>query len=183
MTLDPGADAEALLADPPSGATTAWGLKDSFAALYLASEGFVPAFDANWIARTEVPRSASAATRVATREDLDYWISGWGETPQGAAIFLPTLLERRVSFYALEAQGQVTAEIAALVDVEVAGYSNAFGPARGIAACLAALDADAGGRPLVGYERGAALAMMTTLGFHSVGPLRVWTCAPAVRPA
>ena len=77
-------------------------------------------------------------------------------------------------FYAVEAAGAAVAGLAALVDGEVAGYSNAFGAAAGIAACLAALAAEAGGRPLVGYERGAAVPAMTRLGFQPIGPLRVW---------
>ena len=175
VTLDPTLDAPALVADPPRGAAAGWGLKDSFAALDLTPEGFVPAFDATWIACDAAPAGAGAL-RIATPEGLARWTRGWGGTPEGATIFLPALLAAPgVRFYAVEAAGVVEAGLAALVDAEVAGYSNAFGPAAGIAACLAALAAEAGGRPLVGYEGGPALAAMTGLGFRPLGPLRVWS--------
>ena len=176
VTLDPAAGADALLGDPPRGAAEDWGLKDSFAVLDLAPEGFVPLFDAEWLVREPAPTRAEEAGRVTTVEGLGRWTRGWGEAPEDAAIFRPALLEAAgVRFYAVEADGRAVAGIAALVDGEVAGYSNAFGPVDGMAACLAALAADAGPRPLVGYEAGAALRAMVTLGFRPVGALRVWS--------
>ena len=35
------------------------------------------------------------------------------------------------------------------------------------------------GLPLVGYERGAEVAVAQQVGFEDLGPLRVWTNAPA----
>ena len=139
VTLDPAAGADALLGDPPRGAAEDWGLKDSFAVLDLAPEGFVPLFDAEWLVRDPAPARAGEAGRVTTVEGLGRWTRGWGEAPEDAAIFRPALLEAAgVRFYAVEADGRAVAGIAALVDAEVAGYSNAFGPVDGMAACLAA---------------------------------------------
>ena len=122
VTLDPAVEPGPLLADPPRGAAAGWGLKDSFAALDLALQGFVPAFDAVWLARTESRASTGGAARVATPDSLVRWIRGWGETPQGAEIFLPSLLDMPgVRFYAVESEGKATAGLAALLDAEVAG--------------------------------------------------------------
>jgi hypothetical protein len=177
VVLDPAADPRELLADPPRGAARGWGLKDSFATLDLAPDGFVPVFDATWIAQGAVPAVADGVERVATPEGLGEWTRGWGETPPGAAIFLPILLDvPEVRFYALREGGAVVAGIAAMVEDEVAGYSNAFGPPAGIGRCLAALSAETGGRPLVGYESGQALTTMTGMGFSPIGGLRVWSC-------
>jgi hypothetical protein len=180
VTLDRAAEAGVLVGDPPRGAPAGWGLKDSFATLDLAAEGFVPVFEASWIVLAGSPERSCGAARVTTPEGLARWVRGWGETPQGAAIFVPALLDAPgVRFYAAEADSGATAGLAALLDDEVAGFSNAFGPAQGIAACLAALAGDAGARPIVGYERGTALREMTALGFRPVGPLRVWGRAGA----
>ena len=123
------------------------------------------------------PRRRAGALRITTPEGLARWTRGWGGAPEGATIFLPALLAPPgVRFYVMEAAGVVEAGLAALVDAEVAGYTNAFGPAAGIAARQAAIPAaEAGGRPLGGYEGGLALAAMTGLGFRPLGPLRVWS--------
>ena len=86
MTLDPTLDAPALVADPPRGAAAGWGLKDSFAALDLTPEGFVPAFDATWIACDAAPAGAGAL-RLATPDGLARWTRGWGGTPGGQRSF------------------------------------------------------------------------------------------------
>ena len=178
VTLDPGADARALLAAPPRGAAAGWGLKDSFAVLDLAAEGFVPLFDAAWLACGAAPWRPGGAFRVTTEAGLARWVRGWGEAPDGAVFLAGLLGAPGVRFYAVEAGGAAMAGLAACIDAEVAGYSNAFGAEDGIAACLAALAADAGGRPVVGYEGGAAVATMAGLGFRPVGALRVWRCGP-----
>ena len=46
-------------------------------------------------------------------------------------------------------------------------------------ACLAAAARMAPGRPVVGYESGAALADAREHGFDSIGALRVWIAAGA----
>src|SRR4051812_11656702 len=71
VTLDPEVDARTLLDDLPRGAAQGWGLKDSFARLDLTSDGFVPVFEAVWIARTtRGPAADGAVTRVTTPEGL-----------------------------------------------------------------------------------------------------------------
>ena len=66
VTLDPAVEPGPLLADPPRGAAAGWGLKDSFAGLDLALQGFVPAFDAVWLARTEPRASTGGASGSKT---------------------------------------------------------------------------------------------------------------------
>src|SRR4051812_27494257 len=90
VTLDSEVDVRSLLADLPRGAAQGWGLKDSFARLDLTSDGFVPAFEAIWIARTtEASGAAGTVMRVTTPEAFSHWIEGWGETQPGDPIFLP----------------------------------------------------------------------------------------------
>lgn len=49
------------------------------------------------------------------------------------------------------------------------------------AGCVAAVMEAFPGLPLVGYERDEELALVQTLGFKTVGPLRVWAKINGVR--
>jgi hypothetical protein len=173
VTLAPGLDPPALVADLPRGLPGGWGLKDSFRDLDLAGHGFAPLFDAEWMARAPgVPWPAAEApvVPVTAPDRLARWAAAWGEA--GARIFVPALLaDPRVGFFAVEAAGGTVAGLAVMRSAGVLGFSNAFGAPGDLAACLRALGADAA---IVGYGSPEEVAGLAPLGFRPTGPLRIW---------
>jgi hypothetical protein len=153
------------------GLTGDWGVKDSFCALDLAASGFQVVVEAHWLWRPATlppPRAERTGIRWARIKDaaaLTVWEAAW-EGPTGdeapPLVFLPGLL---------------AGAVASRTD-DVVGLSNVFTPAvDGVhfwAGCVAGAMAAFPGLPLVGYEGGEALSIAQTLGFATVGPLRVW---------
>jgi hypothetical protein len=170
---------EELKAKLPDG----FSIKDSFARLDLAKAGFSSLFAAEWVwLDAEALPSGSDWTRVETEADLVRWESAWAAngSPTSTRVFLPQLLsENNIAFFGVERDGEVIAGCAAnRSQGDVVGFSNFFAPAEEInrfqAAAVKTLAAFAPGRPIVGYERDYELAALLTLGFRSVGVLRVW---------
>lgn len=163
---------------PPAG----WAVKDSFACLPLADEGFELLFEAEWIARASrdpAPAPPGRWRRVRSEPALAAWEAAWGESAGGPRIFRPALLEQPdIRFLAgVDEAGAIAAGIVAHRAGGGVGISNLFvrrGEPEWRAACLDAAAAAFPGRPLVGYEAGADLAAARALGFASLGPLRVW---------
>lgn len=163
---------------PPAG----WAVKDGFACLPLADDGFELLFEAEWIARA--PRPAPPAPpgrwrRIRSEPALAAWEAAWGESAGRPRIFLPALLGRAdVAFLAgVDEAGTIAAGIVAHRAGGVVGISNLFArrpEPEWRAACVAAAAAAFPGLPLVGYEAGSALAAARALGFAPLGPLRVW---------
>ncbi|MDQ7248514.1 hypothetical protein [Dongia sedimenti] len=179
--LYPNAVTLAPIATPPAAIAAApvdFAVKDSFATLDLAPLGFAPLFEATWIWRDPQPVSGSdAATWRILRDtaSLSRWDTAWRGDDNGPSPFRPTLLyERDHAFIAGEEKGRIVAGCVASRSAAVVGISNLFGPPERSAGCLAAVQAFAPGLPIVGYETGAALEMMKTLGFQALAPLRVW---------
>ena len=107
-----------------------------------------------------------------------------GEAPQ-PRIFLPALLEdANVAFFAAFDQQRIVAGAIANRTRDVVGISNIFLPENDAihfrAACLGSIMDAFPGLPLVGYESDNDLAEMQSLGFESVGPLRIWLRSPQV---
>ncbi len=211
VTLDPAATADDLRvlaehdatgaegAEGAEGAAAAKGaegadcaVKDGFAALDLAAQGFDPLFEARWIWRDPGPKSgASLALRwrvVATPDELAAWEAAWwrgaGVDPRtrtaSPPLFPPVLLDAPgVSFLAAcDAAGEVVAG-GALADAAGAiGIACAFfhgiDPVRGMHDLAAAVQQLHPARPLTGYASGAELAAAVASGFTILGPLRVW---------
>lgn len=171
------------------GLTGDWGVKDSFCALDLAASGFQVVVEAHWLWRPATlppPRAEQPGIRWARIEDtaaLTAWEAAWdgptGDEEAAPRVFLPGLLaDPTVAILAAYDQGQIVAGAVASRTDDVVGLSNVFTPAADgahfWAGCVAGAMAAFPGLPLVGYERGDELAIAQTLGFATVGPLRVW---------
>jgi hypothetical protein len=156
----------------------AFAVKDSFASLDLAPLGFAPLFEAMWIWRDPHPvaRSDGATWRIVRdAESLLRWEEAWRGDEPALDLFRPALLqERDHAFIAIEVGARIVAGCVASNSASVVGISNVFGPDDHAAGCLAAVQDFAPGLPVVGYEHGAALAAMKSLGFQELGALRVW---------
>jgi len=173
VTLTPTPELQAIVA-----AQGDFAVKDSFATLDLAPLGFESLFEAMWIWRHAAPlqRDGPAAWRVMRdAASLARWEAAWRGDEPALDLFQPALLEAHEhTFMAGEVGGRIVAGCVASRSAEVVGISNLFGPAERTAGCLAAVQDFAPGLPVVGYEAGAALEAMKSLGFQALGPLRVW---------
>jgi hypothetical protein len=155
-------------------------VKDSFALLDLAPHGFARLFEAHWIWRDPqpVPRADGRAVWRSLRDtaSLSRWEAAWrGDDDSGPSPFRPTLLyEHDHAFIAGAVEGRIVTGCVASRSATVVGVSNLFGPADLTAGCLEAVQDFAPNLPIVGYEAGAALEAMKSLGFQALGPLRVW---------
>ncbi|WP_330299456.1 hypothetical protein [Streptomyces sp. NBC_00503] len=159
-------------------------VKDSFAVLDLAPDGFEVLFDAQWIHRpAAAPAPAPSPlldwTRVDSAAELEAWEAAWdGEESTG--LFRPALLTSGIAFLAgRDPDGRIRAGAVANRTGEVVGLSNVF-TADGTpddAAWSGSLASIAGlwpGLAVVGYESGDDLGTAVRHGFRPVGPLRVW---------
>jgi hypothetical protein len=163
--------------------------KDAFASRDFGAEGFKPLFDAVWIWRdagTPSPLQGSDVKwhRVTTEAELATWEADLlaNGSPADKRVFLPRLLgDSSMAFFTARDRGGVIGGCAANRSVEVVGFSNFFtvepNDARLRAGAVAAVADFASGFPVVGYERGEALAAMERLGFRAIQPLRIWLTA------
>lgn len=179
------ARAEEAMAESP---LRSWSVKDSFSSLGLDSLGFARLFDASWIWRPPAARVAwdPAAnltwSHVNEGPGLARWEDAWAgaSAPAGTArTFRDSLLgQPGVAFVAALREGRTVGGVAANVADGVVGLSNLFGlpgePEALWQGAVAAVTAIFPGRPLVGYEHGAALAHAKTAGFEALRPLTVW---------
>ncbi|MFD3725503.1 hypothetical protein [Streptomyces sp. NPDC058671] len=157
-------------------------VKDSYARLDLAAEGFRLLFEARWIHRPAgLPRPPAPAGwhPVRTPEALAAWALAWSDgDADEAALFRPGLLADPattvVGGYA--ADGRILGGAVLSDAAGVTGVSNLFtaGDTDPSYAWAGALAAAPGGRPVVGYESGDDLAPALAAGFEETGPLRVW---------
>jgi hypothetical protein len=166
-----------------------WALKDSFSMLDLESRGFRMLFDAEWI-YLPVPRVKDiASTRASARWEivrtdlaLAEWESAWCEAAGDSdkdRIFLAPLLENKdVAVVAGFGDRNIVAGAIANRSDGVVGWSNFFAPAAEIfdhaTASLATIARVFPGLAIVGYEHGNDLRNARSIGFESIGPLRVW---------
>jgi hypothetical protein len=173
---------------------TGWSLKDSYAGLDLAPQGFAVLFEADWIWRDAAPAHAPAArsrlswTRLATPASLAEWERAWSGDARNER---GTIRRRQFpdsllgsadhAFFAGRFEGKVVAGGIANRSPGVVGLSNVFSPPelrddtwRALAASMAAAFP---GTPVVGYERDADLNAARNTGFTPIGTLRVW-CRP-----
>ncbi|MFD7321173.1 hypothetical protein ACFV9D_08785 [Streptomyces sp. NPDC059875] len=162
-------------------------VKDSFARLDLAGEGFRLLFEARWIHRPagrRVPAVDARWQAVRSADELAAWALAWsaGDADE-AALFRAELLADPattvVAGYAADGRitgGAVLSDSGAGEGGRVTGVSNLFAadgtdPAEAWAGCLGLVD---GGRPVVGYESGDDLPPALAVGFEETGSLRVW---------
>ncbi|MFD3662313.1 hypothetical protein ACFWVF_17175 [Streptomyces sp. NPDC058659] len=157
-------------------------VKDSFARLDLASEGFRLLFEAGWIHRPAgLPAQPVTGEwrPVRTPEELAAWALAWsGDDADDAALFRPELLADPattiVAGYA--ADGRILGGAVLSASDGVTGVSNLFATgdtdsSHTWAGVLAAAPDD---RPVVGYESGDDLPPALAAGFEEIGALRVW---------
>jgi hypothetical protein len=151
------------------------GVKDSFATMDLSSAGMRLLFEATWIHREA--RSNRAPARWVTVTGADQ-LAEWTGHHDTAGVLLPPLL-RRAHFRILAryADRRLVAGAVARLGSGAVDVSNVYavsGHAVDWSELAAVVAAYFPGRPLVGYERGDALAAALDGGFQPVGDLRVW---------
>jgi hypothetical protein len=152
-------------------------VKDSFARLDLAGEGFRPIVEATWIERSpDRPPPSRPADRwsdVRTDDQLGDWVAAWADGPDDP--FRPALLaDPAVRILAARRDGRVVAGAVVNRSAAVLGVSNVFAVDGDLDRVWAGLLAALPGERLVGYERGPALDAALRHGWTAVGPLRVW---------
>jgi hypothetical protein len=167
----------------------AWAVKDSFGLLDLASSGFAPLFDAQWIVHNpDVPLGNYPLpnwrwTTIDSVAGLDDWEAAWsvasGELPGQPRVFAPALLEnRRVAVVAAFEGDRIVAGAIANRSNDVVGLSNPFSPQSSelasAARVLSLLSELFPRMPVVGYANGAELKGSVRLGYEPIGRLRVW---------
>ncbi|GIF22710.1 hypothetical protein BJ973_000930 [Actinoplanes tereljensis] len=155
------------------------GVKDSFATMDLSGDGLGLLFSATWIHRPAAPPGMPAGwAAVTSPAELFAW-TGRHDTRD---VLLPPLLQRaHFRILARYADDRIVAGAVARLGSGTVDLSNVYAvPGHGVdwAELAAVAGAFFPGRPLVGYERGEALAAALAGGFAPVGDLRVW-----VRPA
>ncbi|MER0241283.1 hypothetical protein AAHZ94_04440 [Streptomyces sp. HSW2009] len=184
VTLHPGAVPADVLAAVDT-ATPDCSIKDSFATLDLAPEGFVELFTAQWIHRpADVAAGTTApplrAEPVTTAAELRTWQSAWHGDESGPEVFRPALLDHpSVRVLGLYRGAGLCGGAVLNLGAGVVGLSNLFAvdpeDAGAVwAATIAAAARHFPGRPLVGYEHGDALVPALASGFDVLGQLRVW---------
>ncbi|MFF8604808.1 hypothetical protein ACF06X_02615 [Streptomyces sp. NPDC015346] len=158
-------------------------VKDSFARLDLAAEGFQLLFEAHWIHRPAGPPVRPPRdTRwraVRTAAELAAWATAWsGGDADEAALFRAELLADPTTTIVAGRgdDGRIVAGAVLSHSGPVTGVSNLFAaegtdPAESWAGCLSLVGPT---RPVVGYESGDDLLPARAAGFAEIGPLRVW---------
>ncbi|YCI06797.1 hypothetical protein M1D34_27655 (plasmid) [Ensifer sp. D2-11] len=185
-TLNPAAAAKQLTEILRLQATLGrqFSLKDGFGRLDLANYGFHVLFSAEWIwaERSDLTITLQPGWhQIRDAEALVRWERSWknGGSPTDVQVFPPELLsDEDVAIFGRRADDGYDAGCIANRSAQVVGISNIFNlegtaPAIREAVSVTAL-AFAAKLPLVGYDRGDSLKEMKTLGFNSVGDLRVW---------
>jgi hypothetical protein len=165
-----------------------WAVKDSFCELDLGARSFELLFNATWIWRSPSKPMPQAHPipwiRLLDETMLAKWEAAWnggtinapGQPPR---LFLPRLLaDPDIAFIAAVRGGQIVAGAIANRSDQVVGLSNVFAPEGDPltywVGCVAAAMDSFPRLPLVGYERGAELALAQAAGFKQLSPLRVW---------
>ncbi|MFB6838582.1 hypothetical protein [Streptomyces sp. NPDC056361] len=157
-------------------------VKDSFARLDLAPEGFRLLFEAQWIARPAglpAPQAPGDWRPVRTPDELAAWALAWsGDDADDAELFRPGLLADPATTVVAghDPDGRILGGAVLTTSARVTGLSNLFAadgtdPSHVWAGALSAAPAD---RPLVGYESPADLPPALAAGFDAIAPLRVW---------
>ena len=154
------------------------GCKDSFATVDLSPAGFTTLFSATWmhLAATATPRSATLNDWVPVVDAVQ--LSEWTTLHGTSEVLLPGLLRQgHFRILAKYADQRIVAGAVARLASGVVDVSNVFFTPDCVvdwASLVATIQTHFPGRPLVGYEREAALEAACDAGFVPVGDLRVW---------
>ncbi|MET9480489.1 hypothetical protein [Streptomyces sp. NPDC006638] len=159
-------------------------VKDSFAVLDLASDGFSGIVDARWIHRPAdrpVPEwPGLPAERVLTAERLREWQAAWAGGEDTPDVFRPVLLDDpTVLVLAFRDGDDLAGGVVLNEGAGVVGVSNLFAAdSAAVGAVWSSVVTAAAdyhpGLALVGYEQGDDLAPALATGFDALGPLRIW---------
>ncbi|MFH7596172.1 hypothetical protein WDV06_13855 [Streptomyces racemochromogenes] len=182
VTLAPSATAAEVLAGVDT-ATPGCSVKDSFASLDLAPDGFEVLFEAQWVHRPAGAAVAPAGGRLEWDEveapgELGRWEAAWSGGGRGG-VFHSGLLREGIVFLAGRDGGRIEAGAVLSTGGGVVGVSNVFGGSGPDAEAARAFALGTASRhwpelPVVGYEHGADLDAAVRAGFSPLGPLRVW---------
>lgn len=177
-----------------------WSVKDSFQALDLGNLGFSVLLEASWIWREPRPLATpndfdlERWTPLHDRSELPAWELAWnnasidGPESRPPGVFVPSLLDdpNVVFLVAHDPNSAFTGGIVAggiaHRTSSVVGLSNVFilsederERERHWHAAVNAVRDSFPDLPVVGYERGVDLDIALSLGFETLGPLRIWT--------
>ena len=158
-------------------------LKDGFCRLDLSAHGFSVLFEASWVwaAPDAFDRGFPPRwERIETPGMLAEWEAAWSRlgSPSPRRVFPEALLaDPEFIFFGRRTGSDLDAGCIVNRSAACTGLSNVFAARLNDtlfrdAARLAAQVVP--GRPVVGYDRGAALDAMTRCGFEPVGQLRIW---------
>ena len=162
-----------------------WTIKDSYNCLDLKPFGFSKLFDAQWLhLQTEDFKPTTDLSRyefktARTKEELDQWITDWGEGKEiGEQICNSSLLDNPsielVSFQSPTGKTQVAS---LNKNDHTVGITNFFPEANSDEmwrALVSYIFVQNGDIDIVGYESGDAIEVAKELGFTSAGDLSVW---------
>jgi hypothetical protein len=152
-------------------------VKDSFASLDLAGDGFDVLFDAEWIYREPgLPESDDLLRWSVVRTPAG--LTAWGAAHGGGDVLGAALLDDPAIVVVVGHDGHdMVAGAVGNHSGSVVGVSNVFTTAdvdQTWAGAVGAISACFPDLPLVGYEEGGSLRAAHRAGFVSVGPLRIW---------
>jgi hypothetical protein len=155
-------------------------VKDAWAELDLTTLGFDILFRATWLYRDPhpLPHSAHRLTiePITTPDDLDQFALACNGPDIPTAVYSPQLLNQAdVVWLAAQHDHQIIAGATAVRAHGLNGINNVFGERiihkQAVIAAAVQTFADL---PACTYARDHELSSYHTLGFKSVGPLRVW---------
>ncbi len=168
-----------------SGFKGGFAVKDSFCTLEVAQLGFEVWFSAEWLHRPasipspNVHLGGVAWRKIESEPDLVAWEAAWNaENDPPVHVFYPSLLtDKNIAFFAAYNNQRIVAGGIANKTGDVVGISNIFTPkeaAQDFWANFVRVVMDSfPGLALVGYERGDELQIAHSVGFQSIGTLRV----------
>lgn len=162
------------------------GVKDSFADLDLYGLGLNVLFDAEWHARHSATQVETADSDLdwrltETAADQQAWQLAWdADATATSPVFAPALLaDPNIAFIAGYDRGEIVAGAIANSHAGVVGLSNLFTRNTHIRDdwrdAIATAVAHFPGLPVIGYGPGAARPLGESLGYSTLGPLRIWT--------
>ncbi|MFG1661448.1 hypothetical protein ACGFIY_33715 [Micromonospora chersina] len=154
------------------------GVKDSFARMDLSGEGLTLLFTATWFYRKGGQGRKRGESTSWTAVTSPTELAEWTRRHDTRDVLLPPLLQRaHFRIMAKYVDGQIAAGAVARLGSGTVDVSNVYvmpGHRLDWAELAEAIGTYFPCRPLVGYERGAALRAALEGGFLPTGELRVW---------
>jgi len=155
-------------------------VKDSFADVELAGEGFSELFAAQWIRRGpgEDRHAGYAELRWQVVDSVGQFDAWTRATDTAATLTRAVWADPSVHLLAAYHRGALAGCAVASTGTAAVGLSNVVVVGADVGhvwqSLAHAVPAMFGARPIVGYEHGDDLAAAVDAGFRLAGPLRVW---------